>query len=51
MVWGKSAGLSRFPAFCEGAMRVFKQLVVGVERIGSELVQVNERMEWIEDVM
>jgi len=40
-----------FRCFSEGAIKLFEWLVVGVERIGSELARVNERLEGLEEVI
>ena len=54
---GKSAagssvgGSGRLPHFSEGTMKLLVQLVVGVERVGLELMQMNERLEGIEKVV
>ena len=48
---GLSVGSSGFPCLGEGIMKLLEQLVVGVERIGSELARVNKQLEGLEKVI
>ena len=55
--WGKEkvvkgmVGSGGLPGFSKGTMKLLEWLVVGVERIGLELVWVNERLEGLEEVV
>ena len=51
-VWGDvTAGLSGFPTLGERGMGLLERLVVGVEKMGSELEKVNARLEGIEGLL
>jgi hypothetical protein len=52
-VWGggDAVGPSGFPALGEDAMRLLERLVVGVEKVGTEVAQVNARLGRIEEVL
>lgn len=45
------AGSSRFPALGEEGIKLFERLVVGIEKMGSELEQVNMKLGQIEGVL
>ena len=50
-VEGSRAIVSGFPAFGGEGIKLLERLVVGVEKMGSEMVKVNVRLERIEGVL